>query len=220
MATITPVVRQVSPPQVQQQPPYQMGWNPFQNATQAAKIVGVNNQLGNTSIAQQQGTSRVIYDSLPLDATLFQLNFFENVQTRIFPFTNLNQNRLNPGESMTINRMYFYVMVAAAPPVVTATNSLAAAAATAGLYASNFSVNIAQQEIIKKFPLTSMQSQFNRAAKFVQNDVIEFENNIVIPPQLEFTVTVNLPGYAAVANSFLVCVIEGLGSLLAPKTTL
>jgi len=190
------------------------------NLTQAAKINAVNNNLGNTSIGQQQGSTRVIYDALPLNAATFQLNFFENVQTRVFPFTNLNQNRLNPGESMAITRMYFAVMTAAAPPTVTLVAPLAIAAATAGLYAANFSVNIAQQEVIKKMPLTSMQSFFNKASKFANNDVIEFDNYIIIPPQLEFTVTVNLPTYAAVANNFLVCVIEGLGSLLAPKVTL
>lgn len=190
------------------------------NMTQAAKIAAVNDALGNTAVAQQQGSTRVIYDSLPLDATAFQLNFFENVQTRIFPRTNLNQNRLNPGESMAITRMYFYVMTMAAAPTVTLVAPLSAAAATQGLYASNFSVNIAQQEVIKKMPLTSMQSQFNKSSKFLNNDVIEFDNYIIIPPQLEFTVQVNLPTYAAVANNFLVCVIEGLGSLLAPKTNL
>lgn len=190
------------------------------NLTQAAKVANTNNMLGNTSIAYQQGSTRVIYDALPLNATTFVMNFFENVQTRVFPFTNLNQNRLNPGESMAITRMYFAVMTAAAPPTVTLVAPLSTAAATQGLYASSFSVNIAQQEVIKKMPLMSMQSQFNKSAKFLNNDVIEFDNFIVIPPQLEFNVQVLLPTYAAVANNYLVCVIEGLGSLLSPKVNL
>ena len=220
----------VRPTQIQLTPTQQQGqrnlWNMggnqdlslVNNMTQAAKINAVNNSLGNTAIGQQQGSTRVIYDALPLNALAFQLNFFENVQTRVFPFTNLNQNRLNPGESLSITRMYFCVMTAAAPPTVTLVAPLATAAA--GLYASNFSINIAQQEVVKKYPLMSMQSTFNKSSSFANNDIIEFDNYIIIPPQLEFTVQVNLPTYAALANQFLVCVIEGLGSLLAPKVTL
>jgi len=188
--------------------------NPY---TVQDKIISVNNQFGNTGIAYQQGTSRAIYDALPLDASSFNLRFFESVQTRQFPFTNINQNRLPPGETLAIQRMYFYVMISAAPPIVTSTLPLSGAVATAGLYQSIVSLNIAQNELIKKFPLSSMQAQFNKTAKFLGNDCIHFDNNIVLPPQLEFTVDINLPGYVAVANSFLVCVIEGLGSVLSPK---
>ena len=222
---VRPTQIQLQPQQVQgQRNLWNMGGNTdlslVNNMTQAAKINSVNNALGNTAIGQQQGSTRVIYDALPLNALTFQLNFFENVQTRVFPFTNLNQNRLNPGESLSITRMYFCVMTAAAPPTVTLIAPLATAAATAGLYGSNFSINIAQQEVVKKYPLMSMQSTFNKSSSFANNDIIEFDNYIIIPPQLEFTVQVNLPTYVAVANNFLVCVIEGLGSLLAPKVTL
>lgn len=184
--------------------------------TPAQKMIAVNNDLGNPGIALQQGSSRVIYDSLPLDATSFSLRFFDSVQTRTYPRTNINQNRLPPGEAMVIQRMYFYAMVMAVSPTVTATNALSVGAA--GLYQTIISVNIAQNEVVKKFPLTSMQSQFNKNAKFSGNDVIVFDNYLVIPPQLEFTVDAQLPTYAAVANNYLVCALEGLGSLLAPKS--
>ena len=39
----------------------------IQQTTPQDKIVGVNNKFGNTNIKNQQGTTRVIYDSLPLD---------------------------------------------------------------------------------------------------------------------------------------------------------
>jgi hypothetical protein len=184
--------------------------------TPAQKMIAVNNDLGNPGIALQQGSSRVIYDSLPLDATSFNLRFFESVQTRSYPRTNISQNRLPPGEAIVIQRMYFYAMVMAVSPTVTATNALSVGAA--GLYQSIISVNIAQNEVIKKFSLTSMQSQFNKNSKFSGNDVIVFDNYLIIPPQLEFTVDVQTPTYAAVGNNFLVCALEGLGSLLAPKS--
>jgi hypothetical protein len=49
----------------------------IQQITPQNKIVGVNNKFGNTNIKNQQGTTRVIFDSLPLDGST-ELRFFEN----------------------------------------------------------------------------------------------------------------------------------------------
>jgi hypothetical protein len=46
------------------------------NITPQQKIVGVNNKFGNTNIKNQQGTTRVLYDSLPLDGRT-NFRFFE-----------------------------------------------------------------------------------------------------------------------------------------------
>ena len=37
------------------------------NFTPQDKIVGINNRFGNTGIKNQQGSTVVLYDSLPLD---------------------------------------------------------------------------------------------------------------------------------------------------------
>ena len=45
--------------------------------TPQQKMVAVNNKFGNNNIASQQGTTRVLFDSIPLDGrTTFR--FFEN----------------------------------------------------------------------------------------------------------------------------------------------
>lgn len=190
--------------------------NYYQQVTPQSKMIYVNESMGNRSIAQQQGTSRVLYDSLPLDATTNNFAFFRDVQTRVFPFTNLNQNRLNPGESLAIQRMYFCVLEF--NPVTGAVVAVTPLATSApGFYGANFSLNIAQQEVIKKFPLMSLQSLFNKASKFANNDIIEFDTDLIIPAQIEFEVDLQCAPYVAIANKVLMCVMEGTGSLLAAK---
>ena len=58
------------------------------NFTPQNKIVGVNNKFGNTNIKNQQGTTRVLFDTLPLDGST-ELRFFENAASRQYPFTNI-----------------------------------------------------------------------------------------------------------------------------------
>ena len=48
--------------------------------TPQQKMVAVNKKFGNTNIKNQQGTTRVIYDSLPLDGRT-NFRFFENNYT-------------------------------------------------------------------------------------------------------------------------------------------
>jgi len=71
------------------------------NFTPQDKIVSVNNKFGNTNIKGQQGTTRVLFDSLPLDGST-ELRFFENSSSRQYPFTNIGAegNRLNVGENL------------------------------------------------------------------------------------------------------------------------
>ena len=78
------------------------------------KIVTVNNAQGAKNINQQQGTTRIIYDSLPLVNGVNPkqtLRFFEGVNSRVFPFTNLTENKLQIGESIALQRFTFFLMV-------------------------------------------------------------------------------------------------------------
>jgi hypothetical protein len=76
--------------------------------TPQQKAVAVNNRFGNTNIKGQQGTTRVIYDSLLLDGST-ELRFFENAASRQYPFTNIGSegNRLTVGETFVIQKIYF-----------------------------------------------------------------------------------------------------------------
>ena len=62
--------------------------------TPQQKMVAVNNRFGNTNIAQQQGTTRVIYDSLPLDGRT-NFRFFENANTMHISVVCKNMHKMN-----------------------------------------------------------------------------------------------------------------------------
>ena len=81
------------------------------NVTPQSKAVNVNNKFGNTNIKNQQGTTRVLFDTLPLDGRT-EFRFFENSNTRTLPYTNLTAdgNRLQVGETFVIQKIYFQIL--------------------------------------------------------------------------------------------------------------
>jgi hypothetical protein len=208
------------------------------------KIVSVNQNMGAKNILDQQGTTRVIYDSLKITNTTVKqtLRFFENVNTRQFPFTNLNENKLQIGESIALQRFSFALMVteknSSTVKSILPIDNLAAG--TNAIYRSDLNVNIAQNQVVKKLPLHSMYAPFNKDAKFygqilinpgtpaleanlgLPNDVFYFDNPIVIPPQIEFVLELEMCAFTSslqpdTQDVYLVCTLEGLGSLFAPK---
>jgi len=109
-----------------------------------------------------------------------------------------------------------------------------------GLYKSEMSFQIAQDTVIKRLPLTSMFAPFNKNAQFSgqlnytffgtvlgfsrPHDVYKFDNPVIIPPQIEFisqlrTPKISIAGFPVGYSVYLGIVIEGLGSLYAPKNT-
>lgn len=211
--------------------------------TPNSKIVRTNNSIGAKGIQNMQGTTRAIYDSLKLTLGLqtqpITLNFFQNVNTRQFPYTNITENKLQVGESMALQRLSLSILtVDNVNNVVTSINPLAQGGLQA-LYRSDLNFFIAQDQVIKKQPLQSMYAPFNKDSQFYGNqyaaflggvisvgvpqDVLHFDNPIVIPPQIEFSMPITLPPYniapTAGSDFYLMATIEGLGSLFAPKST-
>lgn len=209
------------------------------------KIVSVNNAQGAKNINQQQGTTRIIYDSLLLTApgTKQTFRFFENVNTRQFPLTNITENKLQIGESIAMQRFSFAILQTV-KNTLTVLNILPLdniAAGTNAIYRSDLSISIAQDQVIKKLPLHSMYAPFNKDSRFYgqilvnpgvpaleanlgfPQDVFHFDNPIVVPPQIEFVAELQLPAFNATfvdtSDFYLTMTIEGLGSLYAPKAT-
>jgi len=186
------------------------------------KIIGVQKKMGNTGIAQQQGTTRVIYDSLPLDgATSFR--FFENSSTRQFPLTNQNSdgNKLGVGESMAIQRGYLSITTIdnLDPRIVTGVNTVASFS-LAGITAGELSVEIANTQVIKKLALRSWDPRFNKSSKHATDGSFSFDTDVIISPLFEFVFIVRAAGYNPIPNSFLTLTIEGVGSIISPKQTM
>jgi hypothetical protein len=185
------------------------------------KLVGVNNKFGNTNIKNQQGTTRVIFDSLPLDGST-ELRFFENASSRQYPFTNIGAegNRLNVGESFVVQKVYFGVLSTDADTGLLDNFEPLSVNGPFTWMNGEWSFLIANSQVIKQLPFANC---FNIALAITGNNNADEAFNtftdIVIPPLLEYVLTYRVNAYAPLENNRLVCFIEGTAGILAPQTT-
>jgi hypothetical protein len=189
--------------------------------TPQQKAVAVNNRFGNTNIKGQQGTTRVIFDSLPLDGST-ELRFFENASSRVYPFTNIGSegNRLTVGETFVIQKIYFAIFETD-PDTGQLTNFFPLNFNGEGYQTGEWSFLLANSQVIKQIPF----SVFCGGANTVLNPSSQYDytfdtfTDIIIPPLLEYVLTYRTAPYLAVDNTRLVCFMEGTAGIIAPQTT-
>jgi len=214
------------------------------------KMISINNKFGNTGIKHQQGTSRILYDTLKLlpSNKAFTLTFFENVKTRKFPYTNLPENKLQVGETFTIEDYYFnLVLVDRATDVVIFEKPFEAFVETQGLYRADLDFMIGETRVLKQLKVGSSRANFNYGATFDSSstiaantpgggnysyvieksghDVYPLRTDLIVPPDIEFIAPVKFSGILALptvaeGQDWYVCLtMEGAASILAPRTT-
>jgi hypothetical protein len=191
------------------------------NVTPQQKIVSVNNKFGNTNIKGQQGTTRVIFDSLPLDGST-ELRFFENAGSRQYPFTNIGAegNRLNVGETFVVQKVYFGQMTVDADTGEYLSFAPLSTTPGAPWQYGEWSFLIANSQVIKQLPFhTCFQTNLNLTTVNANDEAFNTFTDLVIPPLLEFVLPYRINTYTAVDNKRLVCFIEGTAGILAPQTT-
>lgn len=192
------------------------------NVTPQQKIVAVNNKFGNTNIAQQQGTTRVLFDSIEM-AGQTEYRFFENSGSRQYPFTNIGAegNRLNVGETFVIQKIYFGVINCDADTGAFLNyTDLAGLPGGRDLFKGEFSFQIANSQVIKQLPLDMfIASEANPTSANANDVAFGTFNDIVIPPLLEYLLSVRLANPLNGTKDRLVCFIEGTAGILAPQST-
>ena len=124
--------------------------------TPQQKTIGVNDKFGNTGIRKQQGTTRIIYDTLPLNGNLV-FEFFKNSQNRPFPFSNTGSdgNKLGVGNTLVIERSYLTVVDISGETVKSI-----AAVTDPNINAAELDVQIANSTVIKQIPLISFLPEY------------------------------------------------------------
>ena len=191
------------------------------NITPQNKIVGVNNKFGNTNIKNQQGTTRVIFDSLLLDGST-ELRFFENAGSRQYPFTNIGAegNRLNVGETFVVQKVYFGIIIIDPDTGAFVEFSTLGNAGPFDFMNGEWSFLIANSQVIKQLPFASCFNLADNVTSVNGNDeAFSTFTDIVIPPLLEYVLTYRVNPYLANNEARLVCFIEGTAGILAPQTT-
>jgi hypothetical protein len=191
------------------------------SSSEIRKIVGASNRFGNPGIKNQQLTTMEVFHYLPV-ASNVTLDFFRNVNTAQFPFANIQENRLQVGETMVINRIYFDII-----RVVDATGEVALVStletSLPGAYLGQFSWLNDNNRVIKEIGLTNMKPAHNRKGWNTANDVFHLETDITVQPLIRFVCQVQLPvitlPVTAGSTYYIGCHAQGTGTLLAPKTT-
>jgi len=192
--------------------------------TPQQKIVAVNQKLGNTGIKSQQGTSTIIYDTLPVGATTTSFRFFEDSSSRVFPFSNTGSdgNKLGVGDTMVLASIMFTVFDR---NNTTGQWTLQFPLNTASdlNFLSFINFQIANNQVIKRLALSEQSPFFNKDVS-INNNVLDLQTQIVIPPLLPYVLELQLPsafiGVAGAGSTrYLECQIIGVGGIIAPRTT-
>jgi hypothetical protein len=189
--------------------------------TPQQKIVAVNNKFGNTNISSQQGTTRVLFDSLPLDGRT-EFRFYENAASRQYPLTNLGAegNRLNVGETFVVQKVYYGVLELDADTGAFSNFQGISGQPITGAFYGEWSFLIANSQVIKQLPIVQTNNRdFNVTTTNGRDEAFATFTDIVIPPLLEYVLQYRSTKYTPETNKFLVCFIEGTAGILAPQTT-
>lgn len=197
----------------------------FRNVTASAKLAMVNNKLGNPALKKNQGSTVEIYDYVTQTAgtigTKQTISFFANVNTKSFPLANIQQNQLQVGESLSVEYIVFTRI-----SQVTATGSVTEVTAlltsVAGANLGQFSLLLDNSRIIKNNSLIRSNSVFNPKGTTGVSNVFFPDTDLVIPPQIPFTLDLTLPVNAdtiAVGTTISYgCHMFGTGAILNLKS--
>ncbi len=182
------------------------------------KNMGVQKRLGNVNIKDMQGTTVILYDTLPIDGRT-NFEFFREANSRAFPLTNVGAfGTLGVGDSLVMERYYLSVVTIVAG-VVTVITSVTAAGLT-NILAGQFTIDIANKITVVDMPVLSSDSRFNKDAPFADYNNFEFDTQIVLPPLLRFKASLRTTTQALIANTNLRLTLEGAGSIIDVKGNL
>jgi len=188
--------------------------------TPQKKAIGVNDKFGNSGIKQQQGSTVIKYDTLPLDGRT-EFRFFEGSSQRNFPLSNTGSdgNKLGVGNTMVVERVYLSLLTIGETVEIGSIKELTLLATNPAILAAELSFAIANSDVIKQLPVLSFLPEFNKIAENAVNTSFDFDTQVVIPPLLEYVATIRTAGAVTVAGSYLRLTIEGAGAIIAPRTT-
>jgi len=188
--------------------------------TPQEKAVAINQKFGNTGIKDQQGTTRLIYDTLPLGAAGAKtLRFFEDSAGRQFPFSNTGAdgNKLGVGNTLVIESISFYLLTW--DTVNLRFDAIALPTSVPAIGQAQLNFEIANNRVIKNLSLTELAASFDKNIGATNDSTLELSTQIVIPPLLNFVAQLQIPYFTPAANTYLRCVINGTGGIIAPRTT-
>ena len=195
------------------------------SASAQDKIISVNDALGNDAIKMQQGTTRIVYDTLPCDARIVY-EFFKNSQQRPFPLSNVGSfgNKLEVGEALCV--LNYYLSYIEYDPATGIMSQFETIEFFPNLIGGQLSLEVGNNVVMKPIPVSSSITGFNRDASFQDLAMargavnFHFRTKLIIPPMLEYCFKYEIPNALPVTNKYLRLTIEGVGSIVNVRHTL
>lgn len=194
--------------------------------TPQQKLINVATKTGNETLKYQQGTTKMIYDSLPLQNGAQVLEFFKDTNARAFPLTNVRNDQLIAGDALAIQRVSFSILVLNPDGDIVETYPLDAFTSNgSGFEALRFAtmeMRIANQNVMNPIRLLHVLPEFNKTAYNEKANVFEFAIDLGLMPQLDFSFTVKTAEIALPVSEntiYLSATIEGAGAQIDLKTT-
>lgn len=193
------------------------------NGTQGMKMMDVASRSGQ-NVNGAQMTERSIYDSLDLfttTTTVTSFRFFEGLNARKYPLTNLSENKLSQQECMVVKYITLeHITITAATPPIAVTALAPLSTSFGGLYRSDLNVQIGQSIILKNFPMDDLKPEFNPWAQHTTHNVIALGVDLTIFPEIEFIAMLQAPPYTGIATAYLQLRFHGQGTLYSPRMTM
>lgn len=189
--------------------------------TPQAKIIEVATNNGNPAVAKMQGTSRIIYDTLPLDGRT-EYAFFDGAGARNFPLTNVNSagGKLGVAEAMVIQyvAIQFFTANGTIPGTATSIVGVQNLADIPNFLMGELSFLTGEQQVQKKLKLSEFSEENNKDARIPRYNKYRFDTYVTIQSLLEFVATLKPAFGVTVTNGYVQLIFEGVGSLYSPKS--
>lgn len=166
----------------------------YQRITPQAKQVIVADMLGNPTVKNNQGTTVEVFDYIEVETNAKKqtIVFFENVAQKPFPFTNINQNKLQVGESLAIEYMFFTQMI-----ITDATGEINSWGSVQALFPctnlATFQILLDNNRVMKPLSLARANKLFNVNGKTSENYVFYPDTDLVMPTDIQFTGALTIP---------------------------
>jgi hypothetical protein len=198
------------------------------------KIISASNNFGNTNIKKQQGSTIEIFHYIPFIGFPIEhlYQFFKEVKNTQFPFTNIEDNQLQVGESMIIKNIHFDALLISKwggfGPIGSVYGNFPIGGGAVfpnldGVAMSQWSWYNENNRVIKDKSIVSHSPLFNGQSKHENDWNKELETDITIQPLIRFQCDLRTPNWSVVIprdiDVYLGCHVEGTGTLFAPKNT-
>jgi hypothetical protein len=182
------------------------------------KLLETTGKFGQHNIKKQQGTTRILYDTLPITPTTSELKFFVGSQNRVFPFSNTGSfgNKLEVGEALVISHIYLSNV-----NIYTGETTLVTISDLQDVdYMGELNIIQGNSQVMKPIPIMSFKEQYNKDSNHALGVVFTFNTLLTLMPLIEYEFDIQMyPGHVAPKSGidYIRLTIEGVGSIMSPR---